>query len=161
MRDYRLVEDTTLCPPWCLSLNTTGLWVVLKIHKSITLQTVPVCKKIVCYKVVIVHATYMYNTVQISTIPRNGMSVPIKCFLLLVFFTAIRSFVCSFVRSFVCSFIQSLCIEFYNLINILFLRSYICTWYWNVYTQKWMGCQTLGKKRSLPLPSTFHQADSL
>ncbi|KAJ7389222.1 hypothetical protein OS493_032690 [Desmophyllum pertusum] len=24
MRDYRLVEDTTLCPPWCLSLNTTG-----------------------------------------------------------------------------------------------------------------------------------------
>lgn len=24
MRDYRLVEDTTLCPPWCLTLNATG-----------------------------------------------------------------------------------------------------------------------------------------
>lgn len=24
MRDYRLVEDTTLCPPWCLSLSATG-----------------------------------------------------------------------------------------------------------------------------------------
>ena len=25
MRDYRLVEDSTLCPPWCLSLSATGL----------------------------------------------------------------------------------------------------------------------------------------
>ncbi|CAH3043041.1 unnamed protein product, partial [Porites evermanni] len=24
MRDYRLVEDATMCPPWCLTLNTTG-----------------------------------------------------------------------------------------------------------------------------------------
>lgn len=24
MRDYRLVEDSTLCPPWCLSLSATG-----------------------------------------------------------------------------------------------------------------------------------------
>ena len=38
MRDYRLVEDATMCPPWCLTLNTTGLYHCLFIdHKAIGL----------------------------------------------------------------------------------------------------------------------------
>ena len=35
MRDYRLVEGSTLCPPWCLSLSATGL---LRIEEPVFLR---------------------------------------------------------------------------------------------------------------------------
>ena len=30
MRDYRLTEDTTHCPPWCLNLVATGMYTFIQ-----------------------------------------------------------------------------------------------------------------------------------